>query len=235
MQTSEARTDWRPADWWNVGVRLLVLLVLLAGATSVVVALNLSTRSNQDLIADLAAGRVSYVEYERGSGDIQWSNQWWQWRTTTFTPQEITQGDSVTDRATLGDVTLQWLQRQVDASGHPIPVHLRDSQRSTWWPSRVVWQPLAVLTTLAWLGTFVVMLGTSRHRYANRWAWVWLFTFGQVGALLYLVLEPRPIWRPRSWSAPTNRTPAGGGTGCLWSILLALAVSLAIAAITAIF
>jgi hypothetical protein len=79
------------------------------------------------------------------------------------------------------------------------------------------------------------MLGTGRHRYANRWAWFWLFTVGQVGAVLYLILEPRPIWRPASRTAPTGRSPMGGGSGFLLSILLSITAFIVVLAIVALF
>ncbi|MEV7908302.1 hypothetical protein, partial [Streptomyces anulatus] len=42
---------------------------------------------------------------------------------------------------------------------------------------------------LAWL----LMLTRGENRYASRWAWLWMFLVG--GSLLYVLLEPYPLWR----------------------------------------
>ncbi|MEO3861441.1 hypothetical protein [Acrocarpospora sp. B8E8] len=77
-----------------------------------------------------------------------------------------------------------------------------------------------------WVAAFVSMLG-STPRLANRWAWFWMFTVGQVGALLFLIMEPRPLWKgPGEGLTPTERIE--GGRGCLYSILLGF-VSVAVA------
>jgi hypothetical protein len=223
----------RLGDWWTSGLRLLVLLVLLAGAASVLVGLNPAQRQEQDLVADLAAGRVTYLEYQPGFGEVRWATGWWRWYKEVPAPPEVVENPA-------GDLpprtrALQRLQQQVDASGHPVVVDVSDDARPTFWPSRIAWGPLQLLTTVAWVGTFLFMLGGPRHRYANRWAWFWLFTIGQAGVLLYLVLEPRPVWHPSSWPAPPGRKPIGGGSGFVYGILLAIALSLVAVAFVAVF
>jgi cytochrome b561 len=88
------------------------------------------------------------------------------------------------------------------------------------------------LATAAWLVTFVVMLANRETRYANRWAWFWLFTHGLAGALIYLWLEPRPLWSRRG----TDRDPERrmrGPAGFLSAIMLAVVVSLLTVAVRA--
>jgi hypothetical protein len=224
--------DWRPGDWWSAGVRVLLLLVLVAGAATAVASIRPSPRQQQDLIADLAAGRVTYLDYEPSDHSIRWADGWWRWRRTvleTWTGN----GDQPPVTEPQGDTALAWLYQQIDASGHQITVNTRDHQQPGWWTEKIAWKPLWAATTAAWIVTFLLMLGRARHRYANRWAWFWLFTFGQAGALLYLMAEPQPVWRPKSWP-PTGRTPTRGGAGCLWAILLSIAVSLVGAGIAAL-
>ncbi|MFD0745914.1 hypothetical protein ACFQ1L_31825 [Phytohabitans flavus] len=183
-------------------------------------------RSESDLTADLAAGRITYLDYERGDHRVRWANGWWRWRTTTLVSwqENIERPDAIYPES---DAALAWLQQQINASDRPISLRIRADREAGWWPANVVWEPLQVATLAAWVGTFLLMLGHSHHRYANRWAWFWLFTVGQVGVLLYLVLEPQPLWRPRSWPPRTDSPPIRGGTGLAWAILLSIALSLA--------
>lgn len=212
--TGTVGARWRAGDQWSAGFRLVLLFVLLAGALSVAASVNPPHRPESDLTRDIAAGRVTYLDYDQHLREVRWVTGWWHWHETTLaTP------DTGADQSSNSDPALTRLYRQIDGSGHFIPVRIRSDQHPDFWPFKVVWDPLEMATVAAWVGTFLLMLCTTRHRYANRWAWFWLFTFGQAGALLYLVLEPQPIWRPRSWP-PRLKPPIGGGTGLLWAILL---------------
>jgi hypothetical protein len=215
---------WRAGDWWSAAFRVLLLLVLVAGAATIMASLRPAERQESDLTADLAAGRVTYLEYDRSDRRVRWTDGW-QWRVATLVSGSDN-GQRSPDVEAQTDPALEWLYQQVDASGHPVPVRLGADRQPRWWPFRVVWEPLQAATVVAWVGTFLIMLSSSRHRYANRWAWLWLFTIGQAGALLYLILEPQPIWRPRSWPR-TERAPTGGGVGFVWAFLLSFVVSLA--------
>jgi hypothetical protein len=154
---------------------------------------------------------VVYLEVQPQLGVVLWSVDGWRWRRTTLETHPPAD---------------DWLLERIDASGHDVGIRVRDGDSRAWWPGRVPWLPLQVLTVLVWAGTFVVMLATPRHRYANRWAWFWLFTVGQVGAPFYLLLERRPLWRGRAWEDRTPANPVGGGVGCLMSILLPIAATL---------
>jgi hypothetical protein len=219
---SAASRNWRAGDWWSALFRLVLLLVLLAGALSVAASVNPPHRPESDLTRDIAAGRVTYLDYDEHLQEVRWVTGRWHWHETTLVTWD-TGGDQ---SSSTGDPALTWLYEQIDGSGHFVSVRTHTGHESSWWPSKVVWDPLEIATVAAWIGTFLLMLGTTRHRYANRWAWFWLFTLGQAGALLYLVLEPQPIWRPRSWP-PRGKPPIGGGTGFLWAILLPCAAGVA--------
>jgi len=224
IPAAESAPRWRPGDWWSVGFRALLILVIVAGAATVMASLRPPQRSDADLAADLAEGRVTYLEYQPSYHEVRWADGWWRWRVTTLTSwRESGEGPSTVDQ--YNDMALQWLRQRVDASGHPTTIRIRAERQSEWWPSNIVWEPLHAATAAAWIGTFLLMLSRPNHRYANRWAWLWLFTIGQVGVLLYLILEPQPLWRPRGWPRSPNRMPARGGTGLAWAVLLSIAAS----------
>jgi hypothetical protein len=75
------------------------------------------------------------------------------------------------------------------------------------------------LVKVAWIATFVIMIGTARPRLGNRWAWFWLFTVGDIGAILFLFFEPRAVWRGLGPQGPASGRMAGG-QGCLMAICL---------------
>lgn len=224
IPAAESTPRWRPGDWWSAAFRVLLILVIVAGAATVLASLRPPQRPDSDLTADLAAGRVTYLDYQPSSHEVRWANGWWRWRVAALTSwRENSERPSTVD--TYDDTALQWLRQQVDASGHPTTIRIRADRQGEWWPADIVWEPLHAATAAAWIGTFLLMLSRPHHRCANRWAWLWLFTIGQVGVLLYLILEPQPIWRPRRWPRPPNRMRARGGTGLVWAILLSIAVS----------
>ncbi len=74
--------------------------------------------------------------------------------------------------------------------------------------------------TGGWILALLIMLG-STPRLGNRWAWLWLLTVGQVGALLFLLLEPRPLWFAAG-RRPAPRGRLSGGWGFLAAIGLGL-------------
>jgi hypothetical protein len=228
------RNGWRWGDRWSLVVRLLLLLVLAAGVVCAAGALRQPYRQEDDLLADLAAGRVSYVMYERTSHQVHWVNGWWSWKQASLVTWEDAPGASSGSRSP-DQSAEDWLYRRIKASPRRVTLEVRSGQESGLadWLHMIRWQPLRSAVILAWWLTFLLMLSRRTHQYANRWAWFWLFTLGQVGAVLYLVMEPRLMWRPPSPSA-ADRAPIRGGAGCGWSLLLSIAISLAGAGITAI-
>jgi hypothetical protein len=91
-------------------------------------------------------------------------------------------------------------------------------------PLRVPWAPLRYAAIAVWLLTLVNMLSRGGHRVANRWAWLWMFTIGQIGAALYLLREPVPLWR--SELVDSGRAPIRGGFGFLYAIGLSIVAGL---------
>jgi hypothetical protein len=211
---------------------VLLFLTLATGAVTVAGAFHPAQRQERDLIADLDAGRVSHLEYRPIDQQVRWVDGWWRWRVTI-----LESGPDNSDAATTppsAQAAVAWLNARIDASGHPVVVEFRDDQESGWWVNLVVPGPLKAATGVAWLATLLIMFGRRRHRYANRWAWFWLFTVGQLGAPLYLVLEPHPLWRPGSWPPRPARSITRGGIGFVWAIGLSIVTSLIVVGITAL-
>lgn len=95
-----------------------------------------SLRPESDLTADLAAGRVTYLDYEPGNREVRWANGRWRWRASTLVSwRESSERPSVVDP--YNDTALQWLHQQVDASGHPTTVRIRVDHRAAWWQCRL--------------------------------------------------------------------------------------------------
>jgi hypothetical protein len=209
---------------------VVLLLVLLAGVVTALLSISAPWRQEQDLTGDLAAGRVTHLEYDQRTHDVRWVDGWWRWRQTTL----VSWTNGRDPAQSQGDGALEWLGQQIHASGHPVEItFLGNQNQRSWWPERVASKPLRLAAGAAWVLTFLMMISRSRHRYANRWAWFWLFTLGQGGVLLYLLLEPQPVWRPASWP-PRDRPPVKGGMGFLYAIVLSFAVGGAGLALSAV-
>ncbi|MGC5010029.1 hypothetical protein ACLQ2R_04635 [Streptosporangium sp. DT93] len=185
------------------GVRLVLLFVL--ALSTVVVHLNQAPalRPAGELIPDLRAGGVSRVVYDRdwpAYGTLTWSHGPLSWTQARFD-----QPDDVWDPRTtrLDREALRRRQEaflaQVRAAADPsVEIVRTEGFRGAgaligspayerWWKP---FAPVAVTAeALAWL----LMLAGPGPRYASRWAWFWMFLIG--GSLLYVLLEPRPLWR----------------------------------------
>ncbi|WP_271215438.1 hypothetical protein [Streptosporangium carneum] len=209
------REGWRIA---GLVVRIVLLLALLGGALVVALSLSPSPRTLPEFRAALAAGRVSSVEYrtstpEQETGEIYeltWSEGPLIWHRIDRTPVGDGQRSYTVERLGRDAAAVARVDRKTGTSSRGL---IR-------WPFEVPPRLGLGWVGLAWGLTFLIMLG-STPRLGNRWAWFWMFTAGQIGALAFLLLEPRPLWyrrgrRPR----PTRRL--GGGTGCLMSILLSV-------------
>jgi hypothetical protein len=212
--------DWHPADWCHAAVRLVLLLALLVGAAAGIAALHPAPASQEALIADLDAHRVRRISYDSVTKEVRWRDGQWRWRKTT-----LAEWTTVNDQA--GDTAYAWLDQQIGNSGSRVSVDQISSANGSNWllSNRLASGPVQVITSMACLTIFLMMIGRSRHRYANRWAWFWLFTIGQGGVVLYPLMEPQPLWRPRSWARRADRRPIGGGAGFGYAILLSIAVS----------
>lgn len=216
--------------WWVAGtvIRVVLLLILLFGALLVVTAMAPTTRTLPDFQSALKAGRVSVVVYRMSQPDaidpvtprskpgevrgLTWAEGPLVWH--RIAPGPIRDGKDVYTFARLSaDTALSGVRVTAEAERQP-----------SWWYA--TW-PFEISSLLgmwwigaAWVLTLLIMLGSTPWL-ANRWAWFWLFGVGQLGAIAFLILEPRPLWY-RYERRPRQRARIWGGLGCLLSAATAL-------------
>lgn len=181
-------------------VRVALLFVL--ALSTVVVHINQAPplRPAAELVADLRAGEVTKVVYDRNwpaYGTLTWSHgplSWsqarfdqpddvWDPRTTRLVPEalERRQEAFLAQVRAAADPSVEIVRTEGFGALAGSPAYAR------WWEP---FGPVAVAAEiLAWL----LMLARPNPRYASRWAWFWMFLTG--GSLLYVLLEPRPLWR----------------------------------------
>ncbi|GAA1284491.1 hypothetical protein Psi02_33530 [Planotetraspora silvatica] len=195
-----------------VFVRVVLLVVLLWGTLLAFFAALPQERSAAEFHAKLYAGQVSAVIYRHVDHDVDL-----RWSTSPFTWYH-----SVDPNLKHG------LTNLVRPGGtYPYVVGAKSLTHPRWlaamWTLRVP-DSFGWLVMLAWIISFVMMLRTKVHRVGNRWAWFWLFTFGQIGAVLYLLLEPRSLW----WGVEPQEPPAnplGGVRGIILSFCVAATIA----------
>ncbi|MGX9297572.1 hypothetical protein [Tsukamurella paurometabola] len=210
-------------------LRAFLLGVLLVGAVAGAIAAHPEVASSEDFTRALDRGEVvRVVPWEHSSDDTvgaaEWSTGPFRWYTgplpgtNTYAEFRTLMRDRGVQVETYDDMMINWPFR--------IP---------TWFGTAVA---------IAWVLTFLAML-TSRPRWGNRWAWFWMFTIGQVGAPLYLLLEPRPLWHSfqlaglrRPEPAPDTTRGTGpredrrtGGEGCALSLVVGFGAAVAAAGI----
>ena len=207
------------SSWPGRAVRTIAIVVLLLAAATVLLSLSPAWASADAFIGDLAAGRVDYVEYDQQSRTIYWVTDQVRWRAADV-PAPLVPGGSG-GYQTSGQEQA-WVEQQIAASGHPVAVAYVDNNGPREWIARVPWAPLRYAAVAAWLLALVQMVARGGHRVANRWAWFWMFTIGQVGALLYLLREPVPLWRAEL--PDSGRAPIRGGLGFIYAVLYSFAV-----------
>lgn len=190
------RDGVRVAGLW---IRVCLLVVLLWGALVTVLAASPAERSAADFHAALEAGRVTYVIQEKDA--LRWSAGPLFWYRTETAPPDVT-GVPVVRRHSREDYGI-------------VPA----------WPFRVPVAHAEWVTGTAWVATLFVMLGTPRPRVGNRWAWFWLFTVGRIGAVLFLLFEPRAIWNGIGPQSNSLVGRFGGGQGCVTAFCVQVMIS----------
>ncbi|MBE1564298.1 hypothetical protein [Nonomuraea africana] len=235
------KTPWRVV---GLVVRVVLLAILLWGG----VVSGLSTFPREGTAAELRAALddKDTIVYLVDAREVRWSNHPLHWRRLI-----VNQDGSLSSDAGLD------LEGRIGGDSDPAPedpdepreidvllaaAELRgvtvvradgDNWPPAWFedvPARYGW-----LVPLAWFATLLAMLARSRPRYANRWGWFWMFFFGGVGAPLYLLLEPQPIWAAMDGPMPPARSRLDGGGGCLMALLLALVSGLGLIGLGALF
>ncbi|MEZ0074197.1 hypothetical protein [Planotetraspora sp. GP83] len=201
------RDGYRMAGLW---VRVCLLVVLLWGGLVTVLSATSLERSAANFQAALRAGEVTYVIYENDGDcleDLRWSTSPLFWYHVKE-PWQLTykKNDLIHDLSTAGsDPVVRRISRRNEGLFPDWPFHVP--------VPRVSW-----LVKIAWLAALVIMLGTARPRLGNRWAWFWLFTVGEIGAILFLFFEPHTIWRGLGPQGRSYVGRMGGGQGCVMAI-----------------
>ena len=199
-------------------VRLLLLLPLLWGVLITSATLTPSPRTVEQFRSAVVTGEVDRVSYRAvDSGELValvWSESPLIWHEVNGSISD-SERPYTTDRlkADVGRALVQPSMLQ-----EPPRVPAENNWIFPDWPFSLRGGPNLWWIAAAWAVTFVVMLA-STPRLANRWAWFWMFTIGQIGALLFLILEPRPLWKGAGEGLPRLRQVDGSG-GCIWSIVL---------------
>ena len=217
-------------------LRWLILALFAATLLQVLAVANPSGHGFVNQLEDrIRSGSISTVLTDQATanqvrvlwqtGPLSWTEAWYQ-PATANTGTSGTQGDG---QASTRQHLVDELTAAASHSTHTINV--TDAPRH--WVlllnagELTLGAPLGKITVALWITLFARMLLTREHRYANRWAWFWMFTIGQIGALLYLWSEPEPLLMPLGRSPARVRAyqPTTGGTGCLISIALMLFAS----------
>lgn len=204
-------TAWSGAEMLgNPQQRTWVLVVRILAVIAVVVgwALHYQTpahRSVDDFYAALDAGAVTQVTVERpdfsglgfGSFQVEWEGRGRPgqalYRYSTETGARVDEGAEII--------------RAAERSG--VDVDIVGEVMSTGF----TWSPHGTGAFVA----LVLLVGGTAPRLATRWAWFWLWYCVPFTALLYLLLEPVPLWRR---GAPPARRRLTGGWAFLLAILL---------------
>ncbi|GHH65876.1 hypothetical protein GCM10017673_10680 [Streptosporangium violaceochromogenes] len=199
------------------GVRWALLFVLALSTVVVLLNRDPALRDAEEIFADLRAGEVTKVVYDRSwpaYGTLTWAAGPLSWSQARFD-----QPDDVWDPRTTGLVPEALERRQeaflarVRAAAGPSVEIVRSeglarvpgSAAYTRW-----WAPFAPVAVAAEVLAWLLMLTRRDHRYAGRWAWLWMFLVG--GSLAYVLLEPYPLWRG-PYEVPAARVRLDGTRG----------------------
>ncbi|WP_436758019.1 hypothetical protein [Streptosporangium sp. V21-05] len=220
-ETPEVRRGWRIV---GLTIRSILLIILIFGFLITVLNRAPLPETRAEFRAAAAADRVSLVEYDERDGAIRYVR----WTEGPLTWREL-------DAEALGTAppsyTMADLKGDLGRSGAKV-TELSDSREIALGSRWILEIPIPVgggWPIAAWALTFLIMLG-STPRLGNRWAWFWILGTGWIGAILFLLLEPRPLWFAAG-RVPAPRERLGGGRGFLLGMLLSpLSTALAAAA-----
>lgn len=204
------RVPFRIAALW---IRVVLLVILLWGAFLTVLSIFPRESTVAEFQTALRADQVTYVIFFKGDPvRLRWSTGPWLWYDV----------DRVTDAAR---VRRELVRESEAADQHPLVIWRwtsnQNNPRYPTWPFQVPFPGAPWIVGGAWLATLLTMLGAGQPRWGNRWAWFWLFWVGEVGAILFLLLEPRSLWYGLEPQKPIL-SPMRGGRGCVLSICLSL-------------
>jgi len=211
-EAGPARTTWSAAvePIGTARQRTWVLVVRAVTAAAVVVGWAWSyqtpaQRSVDDFYAALDAGTVTHVTVERpdveglvaGSFSVEWEGRGRPGHALyDYSPET---GARVDEGA--------GIIRAAERSGVEVDVVALHTATG------ITWNPAGTGAMVALL----LLVGGTAPRLATRWAWFWLWLSVPPAALVYVLVEPVPLWR--RGAPPARRTLTGG-----WGFLLAIAL-----------
>ena len=223
--------------WWNVGLRLALLAILAVAAVVALPSARPHTRSPSEFLDDLQSGQVTAVRYVSGQNEVRWSEGWLQWYQAGLDAPlpplpAPANGVTVDAEGSTEGTGHDWVSKAVfGLAGRRLSYDTIDTSGANGrlsWVDQLPWQGLSAASGGAALAAFVLMLFRREHRYGNRWAWFWVMaaTSG-LGSVLYLALEPAPLWQKPSRQRPLPARPIFlGGAGVLIAIALKPALAL---------
>jgi hypothetical protein len=218
------------AGWWNLGLRLVLLMVLAVAAVIALPSTRPQSSSVGNFLSDLRSDRVASVRYVSNSVEVRWSHDWSHWYHASLQQMPLPQLPKSPDGLVVGSdndgTAEQWLLQAMDATGHRYldydKINSADGPGKLSWTAQLPWQALSSWAVVAAGLACALLLNRRKHRFGNRWAWFWvmLFTSG-LGVVLYLALEPGPVWQRPSGRRPMPARPALlGGAGFLVALAL---------------
>jgi hypothetical protein len=223
------------AGWWNLALRLVLLGVLSVAAVIALPSARPQSSTPGFLLDDLQSGRIHQVRFESQHAEVRWSDGWSQWYRASL------EGSLPSLPASAQSVTLatedsrygtdqEWLSKAVYGLGdRRVDYQVVDGSRNQLsWARQLPWQGLSTAAAGAGLAAFFLMLTRREHRWGNRWAWLWMMaaTSG-LGIVLYLLLEPSPLWQKPSRPRPLPQRPVFlGGAGLLIALVMKPALAL---------
>jgi hypothetical protein len=222
--------------WWNLGLRLVLLAVLAVAAVVALPSAKPQSSDVENFLSDLRSGRVASVRYVGQSVEVRWSTDWSHWYHASLQEAPLPKlppapDGAVADNAPDGTAD-QWVQQALLATGHPrLNFDIIDTAHEPGrlaWAGQLPWHGFSVWAVTAAGLAFALMLLRREHRFGNRWAWFWVMgaTSG-LGAVLYLILEPGPVWQRPSRRRPLPPRPAFfGGAGFLIALAFTPALAL---------
>lgn len=190
-----------------VVLRVLLAVGLLTGLTTL--AAQPVERSVAELMAGIRSGEVSDITIERWDPDVVGGGAlrvtWTQDGRAAAGTYEYSTMDQ--DRVDEGAAVL----RAARVAGVPVTT-VSDYPYPEGWTL-----PAGPWTVVAALGTLLLLAAGDQPRIATKWAWFWLGSISPLW-IVFLLLEPLPLWATRPHAAPARRLTGG------WAFLLTFAV-----------